>query len=161
MSGVGAAALAAHGVDDLVASVARAHAVADVGASADATGELLARLADRGWSRRNAERLLGLAVELPPAPPTARRAPSAPPPKTEPVHLVVLPVESITGARDMFRCEPYAAHVSAGTCMARQHAELTPRRVRWQHNGAARVRFPRCADCELGRRVAALVEGRA
>lgn len=148
-------ALASHGLVDLAEAVAEAHHVASVFDSQEAAEELILWLVEWGWSRRNAERAVG--VDPPPpvvvASPTRRPLP-APLPPAEPVHLVVVSIEAIASARDIFHCPPYAARLSAGSCVARQTSEHEPKRVRWQHSGGARQRFMACLDCAVGRRVA-------
>ncbi len=155
------APLQAHGLADLAAAVASAHQVEGVGASPAAVDELVDRLRARGWSRRNVERLVGVAVEpvvvWRPRLVSGRGGSPAPLPRTEPVHLVVVAVDAIERPTDHFWCEPYGATLSVAACLRRQGAEQAPRRVRWQHSGGSRTRFERCAECALGRQVAAAV----
>lgn len=96
-----------------------------------------------------------------------RDAGSNPARGTEPmpaVHLPVLPVTELSSPADWFRCVPFAATITAGTCIARQHAADPARRDglpvgRAMVAGAANRAFGRCRNCELGRGVASRLKG--
>ena len=101
--------------------------------------------------------LLAPGDDAPPEHPTPPRRAT-----TAPVRLTVLPVTSLTSPGEAFRCEAFAATLTAGACVARQRAAQGT----WARSraGVERARVAasceRCGDCATGREVAARVEGR-
>ena len=80
------------------------------------------------------------------------------------MQLHPVPVERLTSVDDYFRCEPYAATITAETCLQRQvghdgkiaisaWGKAHPDKV--ESHAFRRSWFGACADCELGGRVAA------
>ena len=88
-----------------------------------------------------------------------------------PRRLPFVPPEAIVSPGDHVRCVPYGATVSARVCVRRQR--LHGQRVSRQPTGHVDLRsapgkyraqelyMGRCADCALGRAVAAQLEGAA
>lgn len=88
-----------------------------------------------------------------------------------PKPLAFVAVEAITSPRDHFRCIPYGATMSARVCVRRQvlhgqrvsrhptgHVDLLSAPGKYR---AQELYMGRCADCALGRAVAAQLEGAA
>ena len=80
------------------------------------------------------------------------------------VQLHPLPVDRLTSLDQHFRCVPYSATITAETCIERQNGhngkiaisawgKAHPDKV--ESHAFRRSFFGACADCELGRRVAA------
>lgn len=89
--------------------------------------------------KRNAERdVRDLYFQLVPV----ARPPTPPPPS--PVFDVV-PVAALTQRCDRFRCTPYRATLTAGTCADRQG-----QRARNRGNGTTRPQYDSCRGCTLG-----------
>ena len=99
-------------------------------------------------------RLPVLAPEL--APPLVLRAPSPP----APAHLDALPVEQLTGPASRFRCIPFSAVMTAGTCLDRQRTagahNASISRAGVEARKAAAI-CERCKSCDLGRAVEAKI----
>lgn len=77
----------------------------------------------------------------------------------------LVPVAGLpTCPTDRFRCVPLAATLPASDCLRRQERANGRLKVAntWGYGGGHRAKtdFSMCADCELGRSVAAAVEGR-
>ena len=66
------------------------------------------------------------------------------PPPPAPVFDVV-PVSALTDRTDRFRCAPYRAVLTAGTCADRQAA-----RERNRGNGTTRPQYDSCRGCAIG-----------
>ena len=69
--------------------------------------------------------------------------PIAPPPPSPTFDVV--PVERLTQRTDRFRCAPYRAILTAGTCADRQAARTLNRGT-----GSTRPEFDSCRGCTLG-----------
>lgn len=69
--------------------------------------------------------------------------PPAPPPPSPTFDVV--PVERLTQRTDRFRCVPYRAVLTAGTCADRQAARTLNRGT-----GSTRPEFDSCRGCTLG-----------
>lgn len=63
----------------------------------------------------------------------------------------VVPVERLMSRGDLFRCEPYAAVITARACLGRQESARRAPRVGVPPSAA---RNSKCEDCALGARVA-------
>lgn len=68
-----------------------------------------------------------------------------------PSPTAIVPVERLTSHGQAFRCEPYHATMSAGTCLARRAALQDNRR------GKGAALYPKCCGCALGASVAAVL----
>lgn len=66
--------------------------------------------------------------------------------------VVALPVLQITAKSDLFRCVPYNATISAGSCVLRQSTARAPRPTGLASTPS--TKYAECKDCELGRQVA-------
>lgn len=69
--------------------------------------------------------------------------------------LPVFQPEAVTQPGDRFRCEPYRCVLSAATCVLRQQQAQAQRRFSVANRPFAGVH---CADCAVGRTVAARVK---
>ena len=98
------------------------------------------------------------------SPPIAHR--DIKPENTQPVRLVVVPVDRLTSPDERFRCEPYSAVIRAAVCLTRQHQHGHQIALSGKNAGkvvrhGASGRRPAvrsadhgiCRDCEIGRRV--------
>jgi len=87
-------------------------------------------------------------------------------PGSAPVRLLVLPVERLTAGDQRFRCQPYAATITATTCVERQRMARDGGPVRRTSKGGdadwscgrsaswVAKTFIHCKECSLGVRVA-------
>lgn len=74
-------------------------------------------------------------------------------PPAAPLQLPVLRIEELTSAAQRFRCVPYAATLTARTCVERQRLHGEAARTTSMGNALARRNFGRCAACADGKRV--------
>lgn len=68
-----------------------------------------------------------------------------------PSPTAIVPVDRLTSRGQAFRCEPYHATMSAGTCLARRAAVQDNRR------GKGAPLYPKCVGCNLGAAVASVL----
>lgn len=94
--------------------------------------------------KRNAERdVRDLYFQLVPV----ARPPAPPPPSPT---FDVVPVERLTQRTDRFRCAPYRAVLTAGTCADRQSSRVNNHAP----SKSSRERYECCRGCALGAQVA-------
>jgi hypothetical protein len=68
-----------------------------------------------------------------------------------------VPIEHLDVPADTFQCAPYAAVLSAGTCVRRQKSAREAKKFTFKIDGDSLQQpegFPHCVDCVDGKRVA-------
>jgi len=89
----------------------------------------------------------------------AHRAPGNGPSQRHPCGTPLpspVPIDRVTSAEDLIRCEPLHCVLTAGACVARQRRHGAKGRA-WYSGPKPKADMGRCRDCELGRRVVEVV----